>query len=56
MAENLQQFYDYLLAHNVKLSIRRGILRFSMHIYNNAEDVERVLALAGEFFGKKAMG
>jgi len=56
MAENLQQFYDYLLAHNVKLSIRRGILRFSMHIYNNAKDVERVLALAGEFFGKKAMG
>ncbi len=37
--------YKYLLENRVRLSIRRGTLRFSMHIYNTPQDVERVLDL-----------
>lgn len=37
--------YQRLTEHNVRLSIRRGVLRFSVGIYNNEEDVERVIGL-----------
>ena len=37
--------YKHLLENRVKLSIRRGALRFSLHVYNTACDVERVLDL-----------
>jgi hypothetical protein len=33
----------------VRLSIRRGVLRFSLHLYNNSEDVARVLDLTRKF-------
>jgi selenocysteine lyase/cysteine desulfurase len=36
----------------VKLSIRRGKLRFSLHVYNNMDDVERVLSLTRDFLRK----
>ena len=38
--------HDYLMANGVNLSIRRGILRFSLHLYNDASDVARVIELA----------
>jgi cysteine desulfurase/selenocysteine lyase len=38
--------HDFLTANNVRLTIRRGILRFSFHAYNASEDVERVASLA----------
>ncbi|MDA0662607.1 MAG: aminotransferase class V-fold PLP-dependent enzyme [Proteobacteria bacterium] len=38
--------HDYLSANGVNLSIRRGILRFSLHLYNDASDVARVIELA----------
>jgi cysteine desulfurase/selenocysteine lyase len=41
----MQSLHDYLTEHSVKLSIRRGVLRFSLHLYNTREDVERVLDL-----------
>jgi len=41
----MQSLYDYLAEHRVKLSIRRGVLRFSLHLYNTRQDVERVLEL-----------
>ena len=41
----LRALYDTLLANRVKLSIRRGMLRFSAHVYNNNEDVARTLAI-----------
>jgi len=42
----MQALYDHLVAQDVRLSIRRGALRFSLHLYNRAEDVARVLELA----------
>ncbi len=42
---SLQDLYAFLMAHGVKLSIRRGILRFSFHVYNDESDVERTLSL-----------
>ncbi|MGI9411914.1 MAG: aminotransferase class V-fold PLP-dependent enzyme [Hyphomicrobiaceae bacterium] len=38
--------HDFLMANSVRLTIRRGILRFSFHAYNALEDVERVSDLA----------
>jgi selenocysteine lyase/cysteine desulfurase len=37
--------HKYLVENRVRLSIRRGILRFSLHIHNTLCDVERVLEL-----------
>ena len=47
--ERLRGLYEHLTAHGVKLSIRRGTLRFSFHLYNDMSDVDRVLGLAREF-------
>lgn len=41
--------YNCLGENQVKLSIRRGLLRFSLHAYNNMDDVNRVLELSGRF-------
>lgn len=37
--------YHYLTENNVVLTVRRGMLRFALHIYNTEEDVDRVLDL-----------
>ncbi len=46
---HMQALYDHLVANDVRLSIRRGALRFSLHLYNRAEDVTRVLELTQAF-------
>ncbi|HEX6008108.1 MAG TPA: aminotransferase class V-fold PLP-dependent enzyme, partial [Burkholderiales bacterium] len=46
--------YEHLTSNRVKLSIRRGMLRFSLHVYNNMEDVARVLDLTKQFLRKAA--
>ena len=43
------KLYAHLVENRVKLSIRRGMLRFSLHVYNSMEDVERVLDLTRTF-------
>lgn len=43
--ETLNRLYQHLLDNEVKLSVRRGLLRFSVHVYNNMDDVNRVLDL-----------
>jgi selenocysteine lyase/cysteine desulfurase len=43
--ERMRDLYAYLVANNVHLSIRRDLLRFSLHIYNNEDDVAQVLDL-----------
>lgn len=47
--ERYNRLYEHLVANRVKLSIRRGMLRFSLHVYNNMDDVGRVLGLTREF-------
>ncbi len=37
--------YKHLTENRVRLSIRRGILRFSLHIHNRQQDIDRVLDL-----------
>jgi cysteine desulfurase/selenocysteine lyase len=48
------RLYEHLTSNRVKLSIRRGMLRFSLHVYNNMEDVARVLDLTKQFLRKAA--
>lgn len=43
--ERFNQLYAFLNEHDVRLSIRRGVLRFSLHVYNTPKDVEWVLEL-----------
>ncbi len=43
--ERFNDLYTFLEAHEVRLSIRRGVLRFSLHVYNTSKDVARVLDL-----------
>ncbi len=42
----LNALFEHLTANGVRLSIRRGVLRFSVHMYNNRADIDRVLSLA----------
>jgi selenocysteine lyase/cysteine desulfurase len=42
----MNTLHDALTQGGVHLSIRKGILRFSLHAYNNEEDVDRVLEIA----------
>jgi cysteine desulfurase/selenocysteine lyase len=50
--ERYNRLYAHLVENRVKLSIRRGMLRFSLHVYNNMDDVQRVLDLTRGFLGK----
>jgi len=45
----INRLHDHLVANRVKLSIRRGMMRFAFHLYNNRDDVERVLDLCRDF-------
>ena len=47
--ELYNDLYAHLEKNGVKLSIRRGMLRFSFHLYNNADDVAKVLELTRAF-------
>lgn len=47
--ERMKHFYEFLSEKEVRLTIRRGMLRFSLHGYNNMDDIERVLELAEHF-------
>ncbi len=42
----MQSLYEALSANGVKLSIRKDMLRFSLHLYNNEADVLHVLKIA----------
>jgi len=46
--ESLNRLYRFLKANAVYLTIRRGMLRFALHVYNSKADVERVLDLVAE--------
>ncbi len=42
----IEDLSKYLLENDVIHTIRRGMIRFALHLYNNADDVDRVLDLA----------
>ena len=42
----MQSLYQHLSDNNVRLTIRRGILRVSSHFYNNNDDVDRLVDVA----------
>ena len=44
----------HLMANGVRFSVRRGLLRMSLHFYNDATDVERVVGLAREWVRRTA--
>ena len=52
----MQSLYEHLSAHGVKLSVRRGALRFSIHVYNDASDIEYVLSLCKAWVGTAGKG
>lgn len=45
----LSSLHAFLTERQVRLSIRRGLLRFSVHAYNTAEEMAQVIALAREW-------
>lgn len=48
---SMQSLYAHLQDNGVRLSIRRGLLRFAFHLYNDASDVDRVLSLVRQWPG-----
>jgi len=42
----MNELYQHLRSNDVRLSIRKGVLRMSVGVYNDESDVERVLDLA----------
>jgi selenocysteine lyase/cysteine desulfurase len=51
--ETINGLHQHLIDHKVKLSMRRGVMRFSCHVYNNMADIERVLDLSRDFLKKR---
>jgi selenocysteine lyase/cysteine desulfurase len=49
---DMSKLYEHLVAAGVRLSIRRDLLRFSFHIYNNKHDVDEVVRLADQWVRK----
>ena len=45
----MAKLYEHLTAHGVCLSIRRDLLRFSFHLYNNTDDVDEVVRLSEQW-------
>jgi cysteine desulfurase/selenocysteine lyase len=46
---DMSSLYQHLVANGVRLSIRRNLLRFSFHIYNNEQDIDVVASLFAEW-------
>lgn len=44
---------QHLAAAGVRLSIRRNLLRFSFHLYNNMDDVEQVVRLCADWLRQR---
>ncbi len=48
----MQSLYDELSKNGIRLTIRRGLLRVSCHFYNNEDDVDQLLHVAGKWHTK----
>ncbi len=50
----MNELHEHLTANGVRLSIRRGVLRMSVGVYNDDTDVDRVIELAREWVERRA--
>ncbi len=50
----LNRLHDAFAEERVRHTIRRGLVRLSLHAYNNAEDVDHVISIAHKFMRKAA--
>lgn len=51
----IQSLHDFLDRQRVRLSIRRGVLRFSFHVFNDTADVDRILGLVKEWVDRPTL-
>jgi cysteine desulfurase/selenocysteine lyase len=51
---DIADLYAFLGENGVRLGVRRDLLRFSFHIYNNQDDVARVIDLAGQWSRRRS--
>jgi cysteine desulfurase/selenocysteine lyase len=49
----MTKLYQHLVAAGVRLSIRRDLLRFSFHIYNNRDDIDEVVRLSEQWLRQR---
>jgi selenocysteine lyase/cysteine desulfurase len=49
----MMALHDFLTANGVRLGVRRGLLRFSFHLYNNRDDIDTVISLARQWLGTR---
>lgn len=50
----MSELHEHLTANGVRLSIRRDLLRFSFHIYNNSDDADEVVRLSEQWLRKRS--
>jgi selenocysteine lyase/cysteine desulfurase len=47
--QEMSDLYKFLTTNGVRLGIRRDLLRFSFHLYNNQDDIQKVLDLVRQW-------
>ena len=52
----MNSLYDHLTAAGIRLAIRTGMLRFSIGVYNNQSDIDRVVEAAHEWCARTRYG
>ncbi len=52
----MMDLHDFLVSKGVRLGVRRGLLRFSFHLYNNRADIDFVVSLVREWRDKRGRG
>ena len=52
--KDMADLYALLTAHGVRLGIRRDLLRFSFHVYNDQADIQRVLDVVRQWTRTRA--
>jgi selenocysteine lyase/cysteine desulfurase len=51
----MNALHRHLTERGIRLSVRKGVLRMSLGIYNDATDIERVLEAVGEWVRTEAL-
>lgn len=52
----MNDLYEHLTRNGVRLSIRRGVLRMSIGVYNNEDDIDRVISLSRDWLDSSSGG